>query len=403
MSSRRFIAPSLGLIFAGAAVPLQAQQSQRVEVTTPRRTASPDEERQLRSMRHQIDSLTFIYNEQEDLGVVERRKLVQSLNSLVVRYMDIRARLANGDGKTEYVFRIAPQAEGGARAGSMSRGMVELQAAQAMAKTTGWLGFVAYGPSITTRSDEGETIVRFMAYPRIISVEASSPAMTAGIVPGDTLLAYDARDVLENEISMTKLLRPGAKVSVRLRRDGRVREVPVTVAAAPQRILVRRDEEARGTPWAIAGVPDAPSFPRAGGAPPAPAAVLRGAVAPRAPGDMLPSASSMAPTVYLRQGSPLTLANGIAGAQIASIAPGSGLAKMTGLDAGVLISTVPTGSLAADAGLTDGDVVVRAGARVIRDVTQLREAVGYASASGERAIELEIVRDHKSQKIILKW
>ena len=48
-------------------------------------------------------------------------------------------------------------------------------------------------------------------------------------------------------------------------------------------------------------------------------------------------------------------------------------------------------------------MVVRAGTKVIRDVTQLREAVGYAAASGERAIELEIVREHRAQKIMLKW
>ncbi len=115
-------------------------------------------------------------------------------------------------------------------------------------------------------------------------------------------------------------------------------------------------------------------------------------MAPRAP------SPAMAPTVFLRG-----MATGIAGAQVAPIVSGGGLAKMTGVESGVFVTTVPRGTPANQSGLTDGDVIVRAGAYVVRDVLELQELVGRASMNGERSLELEIVRDHKNQKITLRW
>ena len=404
-SSRRFFAPTLGLLFVAASAPAHAQQANRVEITS-RRTNADSSDRRLGNMKRQLDSLTRIYNEDDDLNVTERRKLVQAINALVERFAVESSRPTAEGGRGEIHFRVTTP-EGGARAGAMTRGMAELQRARnMMAQPTGWLGFVAFGPSLQTRTEEGEQIVRFMSYPRIMSVEPSSPAQNAGIFTGDTLIAYDGRDVRENDISMTKLLRPSTKVTVRVRRDGKVRDIPLTVGTAPQRILIRRDDEASGAreAWTVIGVPDAPSFPRSAAAPLPPAA-SGGAGAMRAPS--APANGPLQPNAIYLRGTPMAgammLANGVAGAQVANIVRGGGFSRMTGLESGVMITTAPTGSPANESGLTDGDAIIRAGMNPVRDVTELRDAVRRAAENGEHALELEIIRDRKSQTLTLKW
>jgi len=105
----------------------------------------------------------------------------------------------------------------------------------------GWLGIVIQGAAQEPRVVNGEMIIHYLTHPEIVSVEPSSPAERAGLVPSDTLIAYDGRDVKDGDISMTRLLRPNSRVLVRIRRDGRTRDVPVTIADVPSRISLRRD------------------------------------------------------------------------------------------------------------------------------------------------------------------
>ena len=82
-------------------------------------------------------------------------------------------------------------------------------------------------------------------------MDPASPAQRAGLAPGDTLMAYNGRDVRTDEISMTRLLVPKSTVKVRVRRDGKVKDLPVVVADAPARIKERRLERdaRRGERW----------------------------------------------------------------------------------------------------------------------------------------------------------
>src|SRR6185436_8611920 len=134
----------------------------------------------------------------------------------------------------------------------------------------------------------------FLSYPEISSVDPSSPAQRAGLAAGDTLLAYDGQDVRGAEISMTRLLRPNSKVVIRVRRDGRIKELPVIVAEAPSGIKRRRGDEFRdaGQSWFYTPSPEvAPTPPPAAphpyfpsvppSMPPTPAAV--GVMLPRSP------------------------------------------------------------------------------------------------------------------------
>jgi S1-C subfamily serine protease len=273
------------------------------------------------------------------------------------------------------------------------------EAEQAMPR--GWIGIVAQGPGLEPWIEGGELRVRYFSYPRIVSVDPSSPAQRAGITTSDTLLAYDGRDVRDNEISLTRLLRPKARIMVRLLRDGRVHEVPVTVAAAPTRISQRRDDEVRVVrePWAIAGVPNAPAFPRT--PMPATSAVgtLRASARMSSIAPMTPNAPTPAvppATFFLGFTNP-----GVAGAQMTTVTEGVGQAL--GVSSGVFVTYAPVSSLAYESGLRDGDVIVKVAGQSVKNVSEVRDLVGLANDDGEHAIELEILRQKKTQKLTLKW
>jgi membrane-associated protease RseP (regulator of RpoE activity) len=187
---------------------------------------------------------------------------------------------------------------------------------------------------------------------------------------------------------------------VRLRRDGRVHDVPVTVAVAPTRIRQRRDEEIDEgrAPWAIAGVPDVASFPRAAEAPAAslPAAPMRRVVVrstPVAPMAPMPPAPAMALFGF----SP----NGVAGAQLATVT--EGLARTLGVKRGVLVTNAPVGSPAYESGLQDGDVIVKAAGQDVRSVAELRDLVRMVAENGDHAVALECVRDKRTRRVMLRW
>ncbi len=102
-----------------------------------------------------------------------------------------------------------------------------------------------YGP-------EGLTIYHY-GYPAVESVERGSPADRAGIVPGDTIVAYDSRDVLYRRIVLSRLLRPGSVLAVRVRRNGSVKNLRVNIAPRPATFVDMNVAGYGGTPQAQSG------------------------------------------------------------------------------------------------------------------------------------------------------
>lgn len=96
----------------------------------------------------------------------------------------------------------------------------------------GYLG-IAFTCPLKRIEDASGVRVIHLAYPAVESVEPGSPASIAGISSGDTILAYDSVDVVNHELSLTRMLRPGRRVLIRVRRNGAVKEVAVRVAARP--------------------------------------------------------------------------------------------------------------------------------------------------------------------------
>jgi serine protease Do len=281
---------------------------------------------------------------------------------------------------------------------AMSEALRQAQASQ-MAIPRGWMGVLISGTARESRIENGELIIHYMTHPVIMSVDPSSPAEKAGLAPGDTLMAYDGRDVRDRDISLTRLVRPNARVLVRIRRDGKTKDVPVTIADVPSRIRLRSETNFElSAPRAP--VPDGIVFSRSSTPPPAflprsaPMPPM-GAVAPMAP---MPAMPAVPPTPAMIIGFGL---NTVAGAQLAALT--EGLARTVGVRRGVLVTYAAVGSPAYRSGLRDGDIIVRVAGEPVPTVAAVREQVQVAVDNGDSDVELELVRDKKSRKVTLRW
>jgi len=393
---------SLAVLLSAGTMPLAAQQRIEVVRTRSARAEQTDStERQLRRVYRQIDSLARVYNDHDELTMAERQRVEEELGRTVSRVAEISARMNLAQDRMmrlgdQIRIQMAPQMAERAAA-SMSRALMQVREAE-QARPRGWIGLVVQGPGLTPRVEGGELFVRYFAYPRVVSVDPGSPAQRAGLVPNDTLLAYDGVDVSENDISFTRLLRPNARVNIRIRRDGRVREVPVTVAAAPMRIVQRRDDESRARePWAVANIPEAPLFPRIPMPAPSRGAPMRVSVRSATPAIAPTAPTPPQPMVAFG----FSYGTGVAGAQLSTI--GKGLGKALGVSSGVLVTSSPAGSPANESGLVDGDVISKVEGQAVRRVTEVRDLVALAAENGDHAVELEIVRQKKPMKLILRW
>lgn len=379
---------TLTLMLAVGAAPASAQR--RVEVTSaPRRARAESDstERIVRLLKQRADSLAHLYGDNEELSAAERQRVGEALDRTVAELEHAITMMQNGLTLTGDIrTQVAPMRSMRA-AEAMSRTL--LRSAAGASGPHGWVGLVVNGVAREPRIERGEVIVHYLTYPEILSVEPGSPAERAGIVPGDTLLAYDGHDVRDVDISMTRLLKPNARVLVRIARDGKVRDVPLTVADAPSRILLRRDDMngAMSGLSMTGALPATPAFPRAPSAPARPLGMRQsmvGAIAPAAP---------VAPT-------PMAV-DGVAGAEMGSITEDWG--RLTGVSHGVLVFRVPHGSLAAESGLKEGDVIVRAAHRPVQTLAELRDLIAVAWGNGERALAIDYVRERKTRSGSLRW
>jgi serine protease Do len=387
------------MLASGGPGALQAQRTEMVITRrAPRAEPADANDRQLRRLGRQADSLAQLYNENEDLTTAQRRVIGEALDRTVAQIEELAQRMADADSRMVRVHVQVPPMMDERNATAMSNALRQAEASQ-LVMPRGWLGIVVSGTAREPRIDNGELIIRYLTHPEIVSVEPSSPAERAGLVPSDTLVAYDGRDVRDRDISLTKLLRPNARVLVRIRRDGRMKDVPVTIADVPSRIRLRSESNYEMAPPRATVPLQEPSFPRA----PMPPTV---AFAPRPtpampsmpvyPGAGVVAPQPPTPAVILSYGY-----NSVAGAQFAPLT--EGLARSIGVPRGVLVITAGIGSPAYQSGLRDGDVVVRVGAVPVRTVAELREQVRAAVNDGESRVELDCVRERKPRKVTLRW
>lgn len=259
------------------------------------------------------------------------------------------------------IRRIEPQVAALAELASASAGRVAPGPA-------GWLGVGLSGSVIRTVTPEGE-LRHHCDYPVVETVDPGSPAERAGLAAGDTIVAYNGRDVTAQPLDYAQLLVPGQTLRVRLHRGGAVREVPVQVVPrrdAPRVVLFRPGEPGRAIP-ARAATGGPPARP----VPPAPA------VAPA----LVPG------------GAPVGVAV-IAGAQLSPI--DEEFSTSVGLEPGLLVLRAPVGSPAAEAGVRAGDVIVAVNGAPSRELAVLQRALAAAA----REVTLTVVSRGASARTV---
>ena len=101
------------------------------------------------------------------------------------------------------------------------------------AKPQGYMGITF---SATMRADaggSGDEVFRFAENPTVETVEPGSPAERAGVTKGDEIILIGGQEVVGRDIVFTRLLRPGNRLAIRVRRDGDTRDMYLLVGQRP--------------------------------------------------------------------------------------------------------------------------------------------------------------------------
>jgi S1-C subfamily serine protease len=237
-------------------------------------------------------------------------------------------------------------------------------------KPRGYLGVTFDGQPADEIFRDGQQYIRFYQYPKIALVEPSSPAERAGVLVGDTLLELNGTDV-RKEISLTRLLVPDTRITVRVRRDGDTRDLPVVVRESPEYYARRAIPLPRSAPQPSRVEVMMPAPPSAQTAP--------------------TPATPRAMTGWL-------FTEGVAGARLETINQGMG--KALGVREGVFVLGVRPGP-AHSAGLREGDVILKAGGRTVPNVGALRDILN--GSDGEDGVKLVIRREGREQTLVMHW
>lgn len=267
--------------------------------------------------------------------------------------------------------RLAQQTQQGQFSQELTRTPRAQARGQSAVVVPGYLG-VVYTSQGTQFVRNGAVIVNHPDYPVVESVEPGSPAERAGVVSGDTIIAYNRRDLRNRDISLTEILQPGTKLLVTVKRDGRVRTVPVMVAD--------RSENPE--------IPDWNAGPAVAAAPAAPPVRIR--VAPT------PPVAQLAPLTATIQTGRSSLV--LAGAEFMRM--NDDLREFFDVRSGVLVYSVGARTMAAQAGLRGGDVVVSVNDTKVSTPDDIERIV---ARGGDRTARLGIVRKGREQTVSLRW
>jgi membrane-associated protease RseP (regulator of RpoE activity) len=304
----------------------------------------------------------------------------------------------------------------------------------------GYFGVTISSVPLRTSLQSGY-IVSYCDYPVVEAVDPGSPAERAGLAAGDTIVAFNGRDVRAGMVDYSALLAPAANVRVRTRRDGRTRETTVRVAtsAAPAPVrayaralqgtatlvrveggessapvaaslaeLLRAREMARGTMLAGATMPGewyfeqtTPDGVRALStirASPDSAGVL---VLQQREASRVPGLAPVAPpppvmlTIFANADDAM-----VGGAQLRTL--GAEFRAALSLPEGVLVMQVLRGTPASVAGLREGDVIRSANGQPVRRVDDVRTALEMSADA--RTIALRVVRnDAPERTVTMTW
>jgi len=297
------------------------------------------------------------------------------------------------------------------------------------AKPQGYMG-ITFSATMQANSDAGGAeVFRFGENPTVETVEPGSPAERAGVEKGDEIILLAGRPVVGHDIVFSRLLRPGSRLPIRVRRDGDTKDVVLVVGQRPPSLdngcpfLDARIMAAFGDPISINQLPLSGAIVRA---PTPPSAAPRGnrvrvvspaeaSPAPTAsgtvtvtvptpaivPGVVLPTTPN-APDgpaqrqvyVFRAPSSPMV----IAGATI--VRTNADLRETFGVKSGVLVLDVARGSPAYASGLKGGDVIVSVGRSAVTSPLSVQHAM---EAADGKELPLRIIRKKREQSLTLRW
>lgn len=246
----------------------------------------------------------------------------------------------------------------------------------------GYLG-ITFGEGVITERDNEPALYKLGA---VESVTPGSPAEKAGILRDDVVLSIGGVDA-RKPIAVGQILKPGARIPIRLQRGKVTREVTVTVEKWP----ADYGSDCATIEQMIGHEREAPTIymrPRFGVVAPGAAS----ASAPRAAVAM----PAIAGSFFLD--SPMFGAMTIAGATMMPL--DDDWRQTLGVDNGILVFRVAPGSPAKEAGLRASDVIVSADDENLSSLRALNRIIGN-SKSG--AVKLQVIRGGKSQTLTLRW
>ena len=259
----------------------------------------------------------------------------------------------------------------------------------------GWLG-IHYVCAIDSWTKGREMFVRHSGHPFVASVEPGSPADRAGIQAGDTILAYDNKDVDGRTISLTQMLRPGNRVTVKIRRGRDTYDIPVTVARrsmyAPDMVgSMRIDIDSLGGEHRVM-VTRTPRPRVLVRVPPSAVVTDQMPLTPVMPAVPAPAAAPAIAMVWSTN-------TALAGAELARVT--RDLGEAFGVASGVLVLSVGQNTPASRAGLRGGDVITRVDDSDIATPMQMQRAL--QRASDDQQVKLTVVRKRKEMAVVLRW
>jgi S1-C subfamily serine protease len=236
----------------------------------------------------------------------------------------------------------------------------------------------------TVIGDDAPQAPPLREYPRIDSVYSGSPASKAGVRRGDVVLLMGGQDA-RRAVQLDKLLKPQAKLPMRVQRDGSQKDLTIIVEKRPTDF----NSECENADQLISPEFDQPMVVmRSHGGMRTPSA------APEAP--MPPMPIMPAPSGYMYGFS--TTNSAIAGATLMGL--DDDWRATLGVDNGVLVTKVLPGTPSKDSGLRAGDVITSADGQSVASVRALSRIVSNAKSN---SVKLQVIRSGKPLVLMLRW